>query len=379
MSRATYLRRVGRHCAACRATLVAPSPPLVPRAERLTITVLAGTFERVELRLSESLVGRLLRPSPIVARALITAGSERVSVKLGCASGAVEASSTDLALALREGREIVRLEDGGYARMAEPGTMAALAGPLREAWDKGVSFHHTDTPRVAQALSPLGQVHVEPGSKALFGRLATAQAPSKPRGLQMDLRPYQQQGLDTLRGWYDLGTGGVLADDMGLGKSGQTIALLTSVRQDTGRLRALVVAPKSVVHNWTNEFRKFAPFVRTHVWEGVNRAKREAEARAAEVVITGYAMVLKDHAFFDTLGLDYVVLDEAQAIKNPHSATAKAAKSLRSDHRLAITGTPVENRLFEFWSLFDRGQVAATRRPLPLAPAQDRGGQRPPR
>ncbi len=309
--------------------------------------------EGFSVRMPAGLLERLLRPKPVVARALITAGTERVSVKLSCDAAGVPADSADLIAALSEGREVVRLADEGYARLGRPAALAPLAGPLREAWEQGVNLGHTDTPKLAGMLTPLADIHVEPTSQALFARLAQEQPPITPRGFLLGLRPYQQEGLAVLRFWHDLGSGGVLADDMGTGKTASTIALLASVRQDAGHLRACIVAPTSVVSNWASEFQKFAPFVRLHTWEGPNRKKHLAEAQAAEVLLTSYGLVLRDEEFLSGLGLDYLVLDEAQAIKSPDSKTGQAAKRIRASHRLAITGTPVENRLTEFWSLFD--------------------------
>ncbi len=298
-------------------------------------------------------LGPLLSPHPVVARALITAGTERVGVKLSCASGLEPVDPPDLLQALGEGREVVRLEDGSYARMGRASSLEPLGGPLREAWEKGLSLGHTDAQRLVAALSPLGDIHVEPNSQALFSRLARAPGERAPKALQVTLRPYQLDGVDVLRFWHDLGSGGVFADQMGLGKTGSTIALLASVKQDTGRIKACIVAPTSVVFNWAAEFIKFCPSIRVHTWEGINRQKHLAEAQNAEVLLTSYGLLRRDEAFLSGLGLDYLILDEAQAIKNPSSSTGQAAKRIRVAHRLAITGTPVENRLTEFWSLFD--------------------------
>ena len=147
---------------------------------------------------------------------------------------------------------------------------------------------------------------------------------------------------------------GLLADDMGLGKTLQTIGLLAWAKgeMDEDKL-SLVVAPTSVVPNWEREIQKFAPSLECVVWQGPDRHDRRDDLKTADVMITSYALLRRDEEFLQTLNLRYVILDEAQHIKNPLSQTARAAKKLASERRLALTGTPIENRLSELWSIFD--------------------------
>lgn len=116
---------------------------------------------------------------------------------------------------------------------------------------------------------------------------------------------------------------------------------------------ALVVAPTSVVPNWVREINKFAPSLSALAWSGADREKYKADLEKVDVVVTSYALLRRDEDLLSGLECGYVILDEAQHIKNPFSATARAAKALRSEHRLALTGTPIENRLSEIWSIFD--------------------------
>ncbi|MCZ7681002.1 MAG: DEAD/DEAH box helicase [Sandaracinaceae bacterium] len=152
---------------------------------------------------------------------------------------------------------------------------------------------------------------------------------------------------------HEVGAGGILADDMGLGKTLQTIALLLWAKNKSKRKLSLVIAPTSVVSNWQREIEKFAPPLNTVVWQGPDRHELRPDLDDADVMITSYALLRRDEEFLNTLDLRYVVLDEAQHIKNPMSATARAAKALKSERRLALTGTPIENRLSEIWSIFD--------------------------
>jgi SNF2 family DNA or RNA helicase len=152
---------------------------------------------------------------------------------------------------------------------------------------------------------------------------------------------------------HELNSGGILADDMGLGKTVQAIALLLWAKGKYKRKLNLVVAPTSVVPNWEREINKFAPGLKTVVWQGPNRSQRAPELEKADVMITSYALLRRDEELLQALDLRYVILDEAQHIKNPMSQTARSAKKLSSERRLALTGTPIENRLSELWSIFD--------------------------
>jgi SNF2 family DNA or RNA helicase len=117
--------------------------------------------------------------------------------------------------------------------------------------------------------------------------------------------------------------------------------------------KALIVAPTSVVTNWLREMDKFAPSLRHALWHGAERKERQDELEDADVVVTSYALLRRDEEMLKEIPWRYVILDEAQQIKNPLSATARAAKRLRADRRLALSGTPIENRLSEIWSIFD--------------------------
>jgi SNF2 family DNA or RNA helicase len=197
---------------------------------------------------------------------------------------------------------------------------------------------------------------VTASARELFQKLSNIDeigSTKRPRNLKATLRPYQEAGLSWLKFIHDIGSGGVLADDMGLGKTVQTLALLLAVKQEEKHMRALIVAPTSVVTNWERELARFAPSLSVALWHGADRKDQIDEVKAAEVVITSYALLRRDEDFLAQLDLSYAILDEAQHIKNPMSATAAAAKRLRAKRRLALTGTPIENRLSEIWSIFD--------------------------
>lgn len=163
-----------------------------------------------------------------------------------------------------------------------------------------------------------------------------------------DLRPYQREGVAWLQTLGSVGLGAALADDMGLGKTIQAIAALT-IR--AGRGPALVVCPASVLGNWQHELATFAPTLRVVRHHGL--ARESAAWENADVVLTTYALMVRDVDALSALTWDTLILDEAQSIKNVDSKRAEVVRQIRGRHRIALTGTPVENRLDELWAIFD--------------------------
>jgi hypothetical protein len=187
----------------------------------------------------------------------------------------------------------------------------------------------------------------------LTGQIAARLEPvSTPDGFGAVLRPYQQRGLAWLSFLSKLGLGGCLADDMGLGKTVQLLALIAAERSRPN----LLVCPMSVVGNWQREAARFTPDLRVYVHHGASRVAGDKLAdvvASADLVITTYGVAARDTAELAGLGWHRVVLDEAQNIKNSASRQARAVRSLPAAHRVALTGTPVENRLAELWSVME--------------------------
>ncbi len=179
-----------------------------------------------------------------------------------------------------------------------------------------------------------------------------------PPQLQGTLREYQKRGVSWLQYLEKLGLNGCLADDMGLGKSIQVIAQLVMEKESTQKVPpTLLIAPTSVIGNWQKEIEKFAPHLQTLVHHGSNRIKDEQEfinsCSQYEVIITSFTLARKDEKLLKSVLWQRIVLDEAQNIKNPQAAQTKAILKLPAKHRLALTGTPVENRLLDLWSIFN--------------------------
>lgn len=169
-----------------------------------------------------------------------------------------------------------------------------------------------------------------------------------PGELHASLRDYQHEGFRWLQFLYEYGCGGILADDMGLGKSIQAIAHLLR----TGGGASLLVVPTSLVPNWLAEIERFAPSLRVLTLHGPNRERLYSQIDRSDVVITTYALLMRDEIFLER-EWNVAILDEAQAIKNPQSKVARTASRLHAKQRLCLTGTPMENHLGELWSLMN--------------------------
>ncbi|MBI2372634.1 MAG: hypothetical protein HYV07_01415 [Deltaproteobacteria bacterium] len=264
----------------------------------------------------------------------------------------VQADRVKLALLLAAGREerkFVPLGAGRWAELSEhlQRTLAAL-GDILEPDEAG---HH-----VAHELAPVladlgdGSFVPSPDLRATLARLRSRAA--LPLPLESVLRPYQREGVRRLANLAAFGAGACLADDMGLGKTVQAISLLLARRHEGP---ALVVGPASLGFNWVRELRRFGPDLSvTHLraMEAEERPRAVLGAGPNDVLVASYDLVVRDADLIASHRFATLVLDEAQAIKNPRARRAKAVQRIRADWRLALTGTPLENRLADLWSIF---------------------------
>jgi SNF2 family DNA or RNA helicase len=207
-----------------------------------------------------------------------------------------------------------------------------------------------------EALKRFGD---QPEAKALRRQLADFQGIPPvpvPASVTAELRPYQKQGIDFLCHLARVKLGGVLADDMGLGKTLQTLAWLTVLKEAQPKKArpALVICPASVLHNWRREAEKFAPSLNVLVLEsGPARHNLRQQIPQHDLIVTNYALLRRDLEALKKFEFRAVILDEAQFIKNPSAQISQSVKQLRAEHRLALTGTPLENRLLDLWSIVD--------------------------
>ncbi|MEE8408823.1 MAG: DEAD/DEAH box helicase [Myxococcota bacterium] len=174
-----------------------------------------------------------------------------------------------------------------------------------------------------------------------------------PASLVSVLRDYQCRGLDWLSMLHRHRLTGILADDMGLGKTVQTLALLLRTRDKEGAKPSLVVAPTSVVTVWRDEAARFTPELRLALWHGAPSVRHAIDVTAYDVLVTSYGILRRDADKLAKIAFRYVILDEAQSAKNAASQNARAIRHLKSERRLALTGTPIENRPEELWATFD--------------------------
>lgn len=277
-----------------------------------------------------------------------------LSYRWELALGETALSESEMRALITAESDLVRLR-GEWVRADH----AALSAAARY-----VAAHRGDEATLAQLFAELARDRVDgvpiTGITAtgwaaeLFDRGAAPLEVADPPGLKAALRPYQRRGLAWLATMSRLGLGAILADDMGLGKTVQVLALLLHERASAP---TLLVCPMSVVGNWQRETARFAPDLRVLVHHGPGRASGPALAAAvaeADLVITTYALLARDVADLAACAWDRVVLDEAQHVKNAATRQARAARAVPARHRLALTGTPMENRLEELRSLIDQ-------------------------
>jgi len=308
--------------------------------------------------------------------AKIESGIDWFDLSLAADVAGTQLEMPELLAALRTGRSLVRLSDGTTVLIPawlERRAAALAAAPLV---DGTLRFRKAEVLLLAALLEGASQVEVDATFAQVRERLDrfVGMTPcDAPRGFGATLREYQRDGLGWLRFLAELGLGGCLADDMGLGKTVQVLALLDQQRAERARRRprgshkpSLVVAPRSLVFHWLDEARRFAPKLTALEWHGLARAQRAAELASADLIVTTYATLRVDLERLAAIDYAVVVLDEAHAIKTATTQAAQAVRALGADFRLALTGTPVENRLDDLASIFDYLNPGLLGRPAAL-------------
>ena len=266
----------------------------------------------------------------------------------------------DLVLDMRRLLEMSRAAHGRFLPLGD-GQFLALTEQFRrrlaeidvlgEAHGEGARFHRLLTPVVEELAEDTGGLEADEAWTEQRRRLAQARdlEPEAPATLQARLRDYQVEGYRWLARLSHWGVGACLADDMGLGKTVQALAVVLD-RAPEGP--TLVVAPTSVGGNWIDEARRFAPTLKPIVLRDEDRAAALAETGPFDLVVCSYGLLHREREALAAVAWQTVVLDEAQAIKNPQTRRSQAAMALHSEFRLITTGTPVENHLGELWNLF---------------------------
>lgn len=323
-----------------------------------------------QLFLDEKLRGAKLVRRPITQIGVsVSSGLLELSVQ---ADGMSPNEVADVLAAYRKKKRYYRMKNGDIVSLADSGLSTAaelLDGLQIDAKEASGSF---SVPMYRSSY--IDSVLKQEGSRAEIVRSTDFKALIRglrnypdsdfvvPAQLGTRLRPYQKDGfrwLSTLGMW---GFGGILADDMGLGKTVQVLAFLLGLQErkqtdgdEEKALRALIVCPASLVYNWSREAARFAPSLPVSVVAGMGTARKKdiAEAAGKGVVITSYDLLKRDIDEYKELSFDCCIIDEAQYIKNAGTQVAKAVKCIRTGVRFALTGTPIENRLSDLWSIFD--------------------------
>ena len=287
------------------------------------------------------------------SRVTVPSGVDWLDLKVEFYYGDTVVQGKDVLKSWRKGERFHRLDDGTLVHLPEEwlkrhGVVHEELEAIRESNEGRIP--HYAAPMLEELLG-----EVDGDISAWEARLEELEDASRvpdrkrPEGLQADLREYQDAGFRWLSWLRDRGFGGVLADDMGLGKTVQALTLLLSEHLNDGP-PSLVVAPTSVIYAWKEESERFTPALNVCVYHGSNRPPVPPED--ADVVVTSYGLLRHAADAFDR-PWRVMILDEAQRIKNPQSHVARVARRLNAQYRYALTGTPLENRLLELWSIFE--------------------------
>jgi non-specific serine/threonine protein kinase len=303
----------------------------------------------------ENLKSARLKTATPVLRVSISSGIDWFDIEAIVQYGDQSISLKEVMKVVRKGERYVKLADGTFGQVPEEWVerYKHLFG-LAEETEKGLRVRETQLPLLDDLLTHAAEIQAAQDFQERRERLRTFEQITPqplPARLRGELRPYQKAGVDWLHFLHEYHFGGILADDMGLGKTVQVLCLLQSLKEQGKAERAsLLVVPKSLLVNWEREVARFTPELSLMEFTGTGRRKDPSVFDGHDIVLTTYGTMLRDIEFLRTYRFHYAILDESQAIKNPLSKSGRAARLINADHRLVMTGTPVENTTFELWS-----------------------------
>jgi superfamily II DNA or RNA helicase len=303
------------------------------------------------------LAPRQLRPKLIVKGS----GIDWLTVSAEWEQEGLKLTAADLELLKASTSRFVKLPDAGWIEL----DTAAVEQAHETMADLGLDSLNVIPQRIGlEQAAALGESSFKrfvenPEIKALRGRLSEFKGvpdTDLPELVKAELRPYQKDGFNFLCHLTEMKLGGILADDMGLGKTLQTLTWLAWLRERNGKHHkpALVICPASVLHNWRREAERFTPHLKVLVLEsGAARHNLRKQIPQYDLIVTNYALLRRDLEALQKFAFSAVILDEAQFIKNPTAQVTLSVKQLKAAQRLALTGTPLENRLLDLWSITD--------------------------
>jgi len=303
-----------------------------------------------------------LHPGPLRPKLMVRgSGIDWFSISAEWESEGMKLTPADLQRLQTATGRFVKLPDAGWTELD--------SGMVQKAQEIMADLGVDGLMAVPQQLHLQQAAHLDNTTLDEFGNTPLAQTLRKnlsefkgipptplPSTLEAEFRPYQKAGFDFLVHLSKHNLGGILADDMGLGKTLQTLAWLEWMRQNRGKNSspALVICPASVLHNWRREANRFVPTLKVLVLEsGSARHNLRKQIPEYDLIVTNYALLRRDLEALQKYTFSAVVLDEAQFIKNPDAQITQSVKQLNAEHRLALTGTPLENRLLDLWSIVD--------------------------
>ncbi|PKO14303.1 MAG: serine/threonine protein kinase [Chloroflexi bacterium HGW-Chloroflexi-10] len=287
----------------------------------------------------------------------VTSGLDWFDVEAVAHFGEQQVAYKDLSKALRKREKYIKLADGSVGRIPDDWLQRyKKLFDLAEDGGNSLRVRNFHLPLVDMLLKEADETQVSDEfvlKRDVLKSFEKIEPQPVAGGFTGELRPYQKAGVDWLYFLHQFGFGGCLADDMGLGKTIQVLAFLALLKEQ-GKLEngVLLVVPKSLIANWQREAQTFTPQLTFMEFMGNARKKETGVFSQCDVTLTTYGTMLRDVAFLLENRFSYVILDESQAIKNPLSQSAKACRLLNSEHRLVMTGTPVENNTFDLWSQF---------------------------
>jgi hypothetical protein len=343
---------------------------LIKKTPELFVAWLQSLPPEIEVLLDEELA--TLRDAPVsgnVSLDVAEAGIDWFDLKVALKVSDTRLTPEELNLLLNARGGYVRLEKKGWRRLQfsltpeDDEQLARLGIDARDFSSEPQRFHALQLADDA-AKKFLAPERVEE-IRRRAGELKTRVAPPLPPTIHAEMRPYQTEGFHFLAYLASNRFGGVLADDMGLGKTLQTLAWLAWLRETTLNAQpptlnaSLVVCPKSVMDNWHAEAERFYPNLRVRLWRGEPVAELSAARESSDLLVINYAQLRSLSPDIANAPWLAAILDEAQYIKNPDSQTAQVARALKAEHRLALTGTPIENRLLDLWSIFGFAMAGA--------------------
>ncbi len=305
---------------------------------------------------AQNLKQHRLRQSTPLLRLRVSSGIDWFDLKADVDFDGAKVPMNELLKTVERGERFVKLGDDSYGILPEEWVAKFRRTiALAERNTEGLTFSRAQIGALDELLIDADEVDIDQTFEEMRGRLRSFSGigtRALPENFNGELRPYQKSGYDWLFFLKEFSFGGILADDMGLGKTIQTLALLQKVYEEGEVKPSLVVVPTSLIFNWQNEAEKFTPTLRVLAYSGYGRSRYHQDFDQFQIIITSYGILRRDVDLLAEMEFCYLVLDESQNIKNPVSQNARASRQLQAAHRLALTGTPVENNLMDLWSQF---------------------------